>query len=96
MPNHFHGILWITPNTDLSQGAGLEHAPTKHTLSEIVRQFKTFSARKINNLRNTPGLTVWQRNYYEHIIRDERELDKIREYIVYNEAKWLQDQYYLR
>ena len=41
--------------------------------------------------RQTPGLSVWQRNYYEHVIRDEEELGQVREYIVTNPAKWEQD-----
>jgi REP element-mobilizing transposase RayT len=49
-----------------------------------VRGFKTYSARRINEMRATPGKPVWQRNYYEHIIRNGGELNKIREYIVTN------------
>jgi len=73
-----------------SVGAGLEPAPTRssHGLPEIVRQFKTFSARRINELRGTPGTPVWQRNYYEHIIRDEFSLSRIRQYITENPARW--------
>ena len=68
--------------------AGLEPAPT---LSEIVRQLKTFSARRINLIRKTPGLPVWQRNYYERVIRNDDELFAIREYITNNPAQWHQD-----
>jgi putative transposase len=77
-----------------SVGAGLEPAPTRssHGLPEIVRQFKTFSARRINELRGTPGTPVWQRNYYEHIIRDESSLNRIRQYIAENPARWDADQ----
>jgi REP element-mobilizing transposase RayT len=50
-------------------------------LSEIVRGLKTFSARRINEFRNTPGVPVWQRNYYEHVIRGDEELNHVREYI---------------
>jgi putative transposase len=77
-----------------SVGAGSEPAPTRssHGLPEIVRQFKTFSARRINELRGTPGTPVWQRNYYEHIIRDEFSLSRIRQYIAENPARWDADQ----
>ena len=73
-----------------SVGAGLELAPTRssHGLPEIVRQFKTFSARRINELRGTPGTPVWQRNYYEHIIRDEFSVSRIRQYIAENPVRW--------
>ncbi|MCP9469502.1 MAG: transposase [Nitrospira sp.] len=60
-------------------------------MSEIIRQFKTFSARRINEHRGTPGASVWQRNYYEHIIRDEESLNRIREYIVNNPLQWTMD-----
>ena len=77
-----------------SVGAGLEPAPTRSSygLPEIVRQFKTFSARRINELRGTPGTPVWQRNYYEHIIRNESSLNRIRQYIAENPARWDADQ----
>ena len=73
--------------------AGLKPAPTRqHGLPEIVRAFKTFSSRRINETRNNPGVPLWQRNYYEHIIRDEQELHAIREYIRYNPLKWDEDE----
>lgn len=68
--------------------AGLKPAPT---LSEIIRGFKTFSARRVNELRETPGVPVWQRNYYEHVVRGENELSRIREYIANNPAQWEMD-----
>jgi len=64
----------------------------RHGLPEIVRAFKSFSARRINALRRTPGRPVWQRNYYERIIRDEAELKRIRGYIRYNLTEWETDQ----
>ena len=63
-----------------------------HPLSEVVRGFKTFSSRRINEMRAAPGMSVWQRNYYEHVIRNETELDEIREYIVSNPNKWAEDE----
>ena len=85
MPNHVHGIIIIR-----DVGAGSEPAPTtkRHGLPEIVRQFKTFSARRINRRRGTPGQPVWQRNYYEHIIRHEESLNRIRDYILTNPLRW--------
>jgi REP element-mobilizing transposase RayT len=53
-----------------------------------MRGFKTFSARQINKQRNTPGNAVWQRGYYDHIIRGENSLQKIRDYIESNPLKW--------
>ncbi|MDE2736970.1 MAG: transposase [Gemmatimonadota bacterium] len=66
-------------------------ATTRHSLSEIVRAFKTFSARRINALHNTVGTPFWQRNYYEHVIRNESALDRIRQYIADNPARWPED-----
>ena len=60
----------------------------KHTLGQIVAYFKYQSSKRINSIRGTPGMPVWQRNYYEHIIRNERDLDEIRQYIINNPLKW--------
>ena len=88
MPNHMHGIIGLIDDV----GAGLKPAPTqRHPLSEIVRGFKTFSSRRINQLRHSPGVPVWQRNYYEHVVRNDSDLDAIRKYIVDNPAKWTDD-----
>ena len=91
MPNHVHGIVVLV-------GAGFKPAPTpnpahipRHGLPEIVRAFKTFSARQINQLRHTPGIPVWQRNYYEHIIRNKAALNRIRQYVRANPAHWGKD-----
>ena len=62
-----------------------------YPLSEIIRAFKTWSSRGINELRHSPGTTVWQRGFYEHIIRTEKEYREIGEYILYNPAKWEND-----
>ncbi len=95
MPNHVHGIIILTSDVGDNVGAGFKPAPTKrHGLTEVVRAFKTFSTRRINVLRETPGLQLWQRNYYERIIRDEAELGRISQYIVDNPARWLEDEYH--
>jgi REP element-mobilizing transposase RayT len=108
MPNHFHGIIHIvdldTEWDDFIPSnfkyhdvvAGLEPAPTDHApLSEIVRQLKTFSARRINRERKTPGISVWQRNYYEHIIRTKESYDQIVEYIQNNPMMWKMDKLFV-
>lgn len=98
MPNHFHCIVMIVGVDCVGVGfvgVGFKPTPTEmvknkknHALPEIIRALKTFSARKINELRATKGSKVWQRNYYEHIIRNEKSLEKIREYIVNNTNNW--------
>jgi putative transposase len=88
MPNHIHGIITIQE----SKRAGSKPAPTTgYSLSEIVRAFKTFSSRSINQLRNTLGAHIWQRGYYEHIIQSEQEHNQSGEYILFNPAKWESD-----
>ena len=94
MPNHFHSILVIA---DDPQGRGTVHRaptleqfgrPVSGSLPTVVRYFKGSTTRRINALRGTPGAPVWQRSYYEHVIRDEQDLREIREYIAHNPAKW--------
>jgi len=63
----------------------------KMLLPKIVGRFKMNSAKQINQMRNTPGISVWQRNYYERIIRDEKSLQNIRNYIINNPLKWYYD-----
>jgi REP element-mobilizing transposase RayT len=63
-------------------------SPSK-TVGAIIRGFKSAATKRINELRSTPGFPVWQRNYYEHIIRADKDLDNVREYIANNPFKWL-------
>ena len=64
------------------------HGTVSGSLCAVVQNFKSVSTRKINRLRNNPGCPVWQRNYYERVIRDDNELVRAREYIVNNPLKW--------
>jgi REP element-mobilizing transposase RayT len=89
MPNHIHGIIVIT-DKESADGAGVVRAG----LPEIVRALKTFSARQINKMRGSVGKRVWQRNYYEHIIRNPEAYRKIAIYILNNPANWLNDKFY--
>ena len=89
MPNHIHGIIIIHED---NRRSGSKPDPTKkHPLSEIVRAFKTYSSRNINELRHTKGTVIWQHSYDEHVIRDEKDFQKIGEYILYNPSKWESD-----
>ena len=93
MPNHVHGIIMLM-DSDAIAGADSESVQTvvNHRLSEIIRQFKTFSAKHINKLRKSLGVPVWQRNYWERVIRNEKELYCLREYIANNPLKWDNDE----
>ncbi len=65
--------------------------PVRGSLGAIVGAFKSAAAKRINLLRATPGAPVWQRNTYEHIIRDDRSLDRHRRYVLDNPARWAWD-----
>jgi REP element-mobilizing transposase RayT len=91
MPNHVHGIICIVDTPHADAAPSQQHGSAPGSLTAIVGTFKAISARRINQLRGTPGAAVWQRNYYEHIIRTSRELEAVRKYIVDNPLKWSMD-----
>src|SRR3989304_883733 len=73
MPNHVHGVLFIThPKEGRWQAAPTSSASAK-PLGGLVGAFKTNATRRINDILGTPGVPVWQRNYYERIVRSESE-----------------------
>ena len=99
MPNHIHGIIGInapaspaipplvgTRFTLRVQGPLRGIAPK--TIGEIVRAFKARCTHAINKSQSAQGISIWQRNYYEHIIRNENDLTAIREYITNNPLQW--------
>ena len=65
------------------------------SLGAIVRSYKAAVARRINRRRRTPAARVWQRGYWERIIRDEGHLDRVRRYIAANPARWAADRNHL-
>jgi len=89
MPNHFHALVAIEKSR-----RGVSHTPSdkfhspSQTLGAIVRGFKSATTKVINQMRGTPGIPPWQRNYYEHVVRKDSELQRIREYIVSNPLQW--------
>jgi REP element-mobilizing transposase RayT len=104
MPNHVHGIIILTD--DMKVGArhaevGARHAvpqqterfgqPVAGSIPTVIRSLKSAVAYRLNALRGTPDTPVWQRNYYEHIIRNERALIAIRAYILKNPIQWAVD-----
>ncbi len=108
MPNHLHGILIInddycrdtlqrvsTIGRKTNENNQIEQfgKPTKNSIPTIVRLFKSITTKQINQIRQTPGIPVWQRNYYEHIIRDTDDLSRIRHYIADNPKNWNNDKY---
>lgn len=92
MPNHFHAIVAIE---DSRRGV-LPYAHPRfqspsQSVGSIVRGLKSATTTLINSARNSRGAPVWQRNYYEHVIRNESELTRIREYIANNPHQWALD-----
>lgn len=82
------GIISNTPSSAPARHSPLRASQRPHALPEIVRGFKTYSARRVNHVRSSPGAPVWQRNYYEHIVRGEEEWESIRLYIRNNPLEW--------
>jgi REP element-mobilizing transposase RayT len=92
MPNHLHGIIHIT---DVGAPPGRPHGAAR-TLGTMVAWFKSMTTNAYILGVKEEGWSafktrLWQRNYYEHIIRNERALDSVREYIVGNPAGWGSD-----
>ena len=87
MPNHVHMILHISEK-DTSGGPMWSSAPTEGNVQNVVRTWKTLITREL-------GESIWQRGYYDHIIRSEKDFTKIAEYITGNPGKWAEDKYYL-
>ena len=94
MPNHVHGIIklidcreWFTTIPDKN----VKTSKTNHGLPEIIRGFKTFSSKTINEKIKPVPKFRWQKSYYDRIIRNERELDNVRRYIKNNPLNWEND-----
>ena len=107
MPNHLHGIIEIVSHRNVdcrgtAHCAQIKRTPQKeqfgkpssNTIPSIIRSYKGAVTRQIRELENNTGLNVWQRNYYEHIIRNEESYLKISEYILANPLKWRLDKYF--
>jgi len=106
MPNHMHGIIVITSSRGTAEnwhdldGESSSRAPTtreafqkpvKGSIPTIIRSYKSAVAYRINLMRRTQGVPVWQRNYYEHVIRNERDLQNKTDYIEANPMLWDDD-----
>ena len=90
MPNHFHGLLLIEAPAGLSK----TEFPRK-PLGRLLGAFKMITAKQVNLMRGLAGVPLWQRNYFEHIVRDEAAYLKIVEYIRTNPKKWSEDRYHI-
>ena len=88
MPNHVHMILRISASEPL-QGPMWASAPTQTDIPKLVRSWKTLVSKEL-------GRSIWQRSYYDHVIRDEMDYIVKAQYIADNPAKWQDDDYYTR
>lgn len=101
MPNHIHGIIFIHPvgasggsPNGKNPGRRSKSIPpgfAKKSLASFIAGFKSTVTIQINELRQERGKPFWQRNYYEHVIRDEKSLFECRTYIEQNPLKWVID-----
>jgi putative transposase len=93
MPNHLHGIIFISDELHNCNKAGASPAPT---VGNIVGAYKSLVFRECLEISKkiNPNFylkKLWQRNYYDHIIRNEKSFDEIRKYIVENPLNWNKD-----
>lgn len=105
MPNHGHGIIVIADgrgtarNRNDHDGESSRRAPTreqfqkpvKGSIPTIIRSYKSSVSYRINLMRGTQDVPVWQSNYYEHVIRDEKDLQNKTDYIEANPMLWDED-----
>ncbi len=99
MPNHIHGVLRIKKNVEETHALVETHTVrsrqgngrTPKSISSFVAGFKSHATRLINEYKNTPGGSVWQPRFHDHVVRDKDELNRIRNYIKNNPYKWGHD-----
>ena len=93
MPNHLHGLLSISKGKSEQNPV---HTATMraNSLGSIIAQFKSKVTKRSKSLANPRSLPIWKRNYYDHIVRNERSLERIRNYIIENPARWSEDRFY--
>jgi REP element-mobilizing transposase RayT len=96
MPNHVHGIIIINDSVETRHGVSLQLAQfgklTKNSLSTIVNHYKGAITRYVR--KNGNEIFRWQKGFYDHIIRNEKDLHRIRTYIQNNPLKWEIDEHY--
>lgn len=96
MPNHIHGIINIVGTRRAVSLPVIEQfgKPTSGSIPTIIRSFKSEVTRRVNKIQKTPGNKLWQSNYYEHVIRNDKEYEAIYEYMLTNPQNWEEDRLY--
>ena len=100
MPNHIHGVIQIVETVGAdgvrpSHTTGASLAPLQRkprSLSSFIAGFKSVATKRALEIDKTLAGSIWQRNFYEHIIRNEREWARIRAYIETNPVNWAKDE----
>ncbi len=98
MPNHFHGLVVLAAASAPSGRESIAlvprvaRSPESRSLGAVIGSFKAAASREWGRSNAVTGTPLWQRNYYEHIIRGERDLERIRTYIRLNPSRWNDDQ----
>ncbi len=93
MPNHFHGLLWISERKS-EQNPEYTATIRSNSLGSIIAQFKSIVTKRSRGISSAASSPIWKRNYYDHIVRNERSLERIRKYILENPARWSDDRFY--
>ncbi len=96
MPNHLHALVGLAEIEDRAHGR--VHLPDQgrsprppRGLASFIAGFKAYATKRINEKRDTHHQQVWQANYYERVIRNEKELERFRRYVASNDARWSMD-----
>ena len=93
MPNHLHGLLCISDSK-------VERIPKSSTtmransLGSIIAQYKSIVTKRSRSRASSRSWPIWKRNYYDHIVRNERSLERIRTYILENPSRWSEDSFF--
>jgi REP element-mobilizing transposase RayT len=95
MPNHVHAIIVIEGSSN-RRGGVTPPLQNRDSLGDVVAYYKYQTTKAINLLAGTSGTRFWQRNYYDHVIRDETDLARYRQYILDNPLRWELDRYFMR
>jgi REP element-mobilizing transposase RayT len=87
MPDPLHALIILAdPRQPPSPGTSTRVSANRKPLGQLIGAFKTVSTRSVNGTRNTPGAVLWQRNFWERVVRNLDSLDRIRRYIRNNPA----------
>ena len=95
LPNHIHGILQFHKEDTADNAPTATPELAAGSLGAVLGQYKSIVTKHSQLLRSPPRRPIWQRNYYDHIIRSAASLEKIRQYIVENPARWVDDDLYI-